>query len=64
VLAASQKTLPISVVVISQLGDQLGLTAGLAVLSCIFAHCGQILFDSVLVSHWQSQDAAAKLQAA
>lgn len=57
VLASSQKTLPISVVVISQLGDTLGLTAGLAVLPCIFAHCSQVLIDSALVSWWKSKDA-------
>lgn len=59
VLAASQKTLPISVVVISQLGDALGLTAGLAVLPCIFAHCSQVLLDSALVSWWKSSDAGS-----
>lgn len=58
VLAASQKTLPISVVVISQLLDTLGLAAGLAVLPCIFAHCSQVLMDSVVVSWWKSRDAS------
>jgi len=56
VLAASQKTLPIAVAVIMQLGTTLGERSGLAVLPCVLAHFSQILMDSMLVSWWKDQD--------
>jgi len=57
VLTASQKTLPVAVTVLSQLGPALG-SPGLAVLPCIAFHLLQILIDSALCSWWQAGDAA------
>lgn len=50
-LVASQKTLPVMVAVVEQLGGALG-ESGLLVLPCIAAHLNQIIFDSFLVSVW------------
>jgi solute carrier family 10 (sodium/bile acid cotransporter), member 7 len=57
ILAASQKTLPISVTVIMQLAQTTGVDAGLATLPCVFAHFSQVVIDSVLVSWWKRHDA-------
>jgi sodium/bile acid cotransporter 7 len=58
VLVGSQKTLPIAVTVLGQLGGALpDLAVGLAVIPCVVAHLAQILVDSLLVSHWLRQDA-------
>ena len=54
-LATSQKTLPVSVVAISQLGTTLG-EPGLVLLPCIFFHLIQIVFGSMLVAVWRSVD--------
>jgi sodium/bile acid cotransporter 7 len=54
-LAASQKTLPVSVVALSQLGNTLG-EPGLVLLPCIFFHLIQIVFGSMLVAVWRSVD--------
>lgn len=59
VLAGSQKTLPVAVVVIGKLAEQLGISPGIAVLSCILSHLTQNLFDSGVVSHWLRQDKLA-----
>lgn len=56
VLAASQKTLPIAVAVIMQLGTTIGERAGLAVLPCVLAHFSQVVIDSMLVSWWNTRD--------
>ena len=58
ILACSQKTLPVSVAVVAQLGDTLG-DAGLVILPCIVFHLLQILIDSSLVAAWRRADAAA-----
>ncbi|PHU11665.1 putative sodium/metabolite cotransporter BASS4, chloroplastic [Capsicum chinense] len=50
-LVASQKTLPVMVAVVEQLGGALG-ESGLLVLPCIAAHLNQIILDSFLVSLW------------
>ncbi|XP_071930196.1 probable sodium/metabolite cotransporter BASS4, chloroplastic isoform X2 [Coffea arabica] len=50
-LVASQKTLPVMVAVIEQLGGAFG-ESGLLVLPCVAAHLNQIVFDSFLVSFW------------
>lgn len=50
-LVASQKTLPVMVAVVEQLGGALG-ESGLLVLPCIAAHLNQIIFDSFLVNVW------------
>lgn len=54
-LATSQKTLPVSVAVLAQLGNSLG-EPGLVLLPCIFFHLVQIVFGSVLVAAWRSRD--------
>jgi len=59
VLCGSQKTLPIAVAVLQQLGPALGPAAGLAVVPCIACHIGQILVDSVLVARWNAEGARA-----
>ncbi|KAL9253894.1 putative sodium/metabolite cotransporter BASS4, chloroplastic [Drosera capensis] len=48
-LVASQKTLPVTVAVVDQLGGALG-SPGLLVLPCVAAHLNQIVFDSFLVN--------------
>jgi sodium/bile acid cotransporter 7 len=57
VLATSQKTLPVAVAVVAQLGDKLG-PAGAVLLPCIAFHLLQILIDSTLVAAWRAADAA------
>lgn len=64
ILAASQKTLPISIAVLMQLKDVLGAGVGLATLPCVLAHFTQVLLDSALVRWWQARDAAADKQVA
>ena len=56
VLVASEKTLPVAVAVLSQLGSALG-SPGLVLLPCIAFHLLQILIDSALCSWWQAADA-------
>ncbi|KAL9165210.1 hypothetical protein ABFS82_06G155800 [Erythranthe guttata] len=51
-LVASQKTLPVMVAVVEQLGGALG-ESGLLVLPCVAAHLNQIIIDSFLVSIWK-----------
>ncbi|KAL6130285.1 hypothetical protein ACLB2K_068666 [Fragaria x ananassa] len=50
-LVASQKTLPVMVAVVEQLGGALG-ESGLLVLPCVAAHLNQIILDSILVNYW------------
>ncbi|KAH7547753.1 hypothetical protein JRO89_XS14G0010600 [Xanthoceras sorbifolium] len=55
VLVASQKTLPVMVAVVEQLGGAFG-EAGLLVLPCVSAHLIQIIMDSFLVNFWPRKD--------
>jgi len=57
VLATSEKTLPVSVAVLAQLGSVLG-EPGLVLLPCVTFHLLQILMDSALVALWLRRDAA------
>ncbi|KAL8533282.1 hypothetical protein ACS0TY_009611 [Phlomoides rotata] len=54
-LVASQKTLPVMVAVVDQLGNALG-EPGLLVLPCVAAHLNQIIIDSFLVSLWKPKE--------
>ncbi|XP_044462291.1 probable sodium/metabolite cotransporter BASS4, chloroplastic [Mangifera indica] len=55
VLVASQKTLPVMVAVVEQLGGAFG-KSGLLVLPCVAAHLIQIIMDSFLVNSWPRED--------
>ncbi|XP_078157255.1 sodium Bile acid symporter family [Carex rostrata] len=55
ILVASQKTLPVMVAVVDQLGGALG-ESGLLVLPCIASHINQIVIDSFLVNWWRQKD--------
>ncbi len=57
ILATSEKTLPVSVAVVAQLGTTLG-APGLVLLPCVAFHLLQILIDSALVGAWRAGDAA------
>ncbi|KAJ6909138.1 LOW QUALITY PROTEIN: hypothetical protein NC652_020190 [Populus alba x Populus x berolinensis] len=59
VLVASQKTLPVMVAVVEQLGGAFG-ESGLLVLPCVAAHLNQIIMDSFLVNFWLRKDLASK----
>lgn len=59
ILCSSQKTLPIAIAVIGQLGEGLGAGAAYAAIACVAAHLIQTVFDSALVSWWLKRDAAA-----
>ncbi|KAK2973938.1 hypothetical protein RJ640_001406 [Escallonia rubra] len=54
-LVASQKTLPVMVAVVEQLGGAFG-EPGLLVLPCVAAHFNQTIIDSFLVSSWLQKD--------
>ncbi|GLT88750.1 hypothetical protein SLE2022_067610 [Rubroshorea leprosula] len=54
-LVASQKTLPVMVAVVEQLGGAFG-ESGLLVLPCVAAHLLQIIMDSFLVNFWLRKD--------
>lgn len=56
ILVSSVKTLPVAVTVLSKMGPMLGDMVGVAVVPCVLAHLGQIIVDSVMVSHWKSSD--------
>jgi predicted Na+-dependent transporter len=56
ILAANQKTLPISIAVLIQLTDVIGPGVGLATLACVAAHFTQIILDSFLTSWWKKTD--------
>ncbi|KAK3275420.1 hypothetical protein CYMTET_16454 [Cymbomonas tetramitiformis] len=51
VLVGSQKTLPVAVTVLSQLGSVIG-EVGLAVVPCIMCHMLQIVIDSFFVAKY------------
>ncbi|PKI44312.1 hypothetical protein CRG98_035294 [Punica granatum] len=57
-LVASQKTLPVMVAVVEQLGGAFG-ESGLLVLPCVAAHLIQIIMDSFLVNFWLRKDLSA-----
>lgn len=56
-LVASQKTLPVMVAVVDQLGGAMGAPA-LLILPCIAAHLNQIILDSFLVNSFLRRDLA------
>nr|GEX35400.1 probable sodium/metabolite cotransporter BASS4, chloroplastic [Tanacetum cinerariifolium] len=53
-LVASQKTLPVLVAVVDQLGGSFG-ESGLLVLPCVAAHLNQIIMDSLFVNFWNKK---------
>uniref|UniRef100_A0A7S0N9J3 Uncharacterized protein n=1 Tax=Pyramimonas obovata TaxID=1411642 RepID=A0A7S0N9J3_9CHLO len=55
VLVCSQKTLPVCVAVLTQLGPAVLGEVGVCVVPCILAHMLQIVLDSFVVSHWAKQ---------
>lgn len=55
ILVASQKTLPVLIAVVDQLGGALGESAFL-VIPCIAAHINQIIIDSIIVNWWRQRD--------
>uniref|UniRef100_A0A0E0CLH0 Sodium/metabolite cotransporter BASS4, chloroplastic n=1 Tax=Oryza meridionalis TaxID=40149 RepID=A0A0E0CLH0_9ORYZ len=55
ILVASQKTLPVLVAVVEQLGGALG-ESGLLVIPCVAAHINQIIIDSIIVNWWRQRD--------
>ncbi|MQL76101.1 hypothetical protein Taro_008477 [Colocasia esculenta] len=61
ILVASQKTLPVMVAVVEQLGGALG-QSGLLVLPCVAAHINQIIVDSFLVNMWLRKDSSSPKQ--
>lgn len=52
ILCTSEKTLPVAVAVISQLGVLTPANMAFAILPCIFSHILQTVIDSALVGHW------------
>ncbi|CAL5021672.1 unnamed protein product [Urochloa decumbens] len=55
ILVASQKTLPVLIAVVDQLGGALG-ESGFLVIPCIAAHINQIIIDSMIVNWWRQRD--------
>ncbi|XP_020111815.1 probable sodium/metabolite cotransporter BASS4, chloroplastic isoform X2 [Ananas comosus] len=55
IVVASQKTLPVMVAVVEQLGGALG-ESGLLILPCVASHINQIIIDSFLVNWWLQKD--------
>jgi hypothetical protein len=54
IIVASQKALPVAVMMVARLSDALGYGVGLAAITCVLCHLGQILVDSLLVSKWST----------
>lgn len=52
VLCSSQKTLPVAIATLAQLGPVLGPAAGIAAIPCVLTHLLQSIIDSALVAHW------------
>ena len=52
ILCTSEKTLPVAVAVISQLGVLTPANMAFAILPCIFSHILQTVIDSALVGRW------------
>lgn len=64
-LVSSVKTLPVAVTVLGKLAPVLGEAAvGVAVVPCVLAHLGQIVWDSLMVSRMKQQDEASAAAAA
>lgn len=59
VLVGSQKTLPVAVTVLQQIGTSFG-DAGLVVIPCVVSHLMQILIDSWVVTRWNAKEARLK----
>mmetsp|Transcript_7498 Transcript_7498/g.46100 ORF Transcript_7498/g.46100 Transcript_7498/m.46100 type:complete len:415 (-) Transcript_7498:220-1464(-) len=59
ILVGSQKTLPVAVTVLQQLGPSFG-DAGMVVIPCVVAHLMQVLIDSWVVTRWNAQEARLK----
>nr|ACG42083.1 bile acid sodium symporter [Zea mays] len=55
ILVASQKTLPVLVAVVEQLGGAFG-ESGFLVIPCVAAHINQIIIDSIIVNWWRQKD--------
>jgi sodium/bile acid cotransporter 7 len=55
ILVASQKTLPVLVAVVDQLGGALG-ESGFLVIPGVAAHINQIIIDSFIVNWWRKRD--------
>ncbi|XP_066318534.1 probable sodium/metabolite cotransporter BASS4, chloroplastic [Miscanthus floridulus] len=55
ILVASQKTLPVLVAVVEQLGGAFG-ESGFLVIPCVVAHINQIIIDSIIVNWWRQKD--------
>eukprot|EP00958_Prasinococcus_capsulatus_P010942 scaffold1074_cov409-Prasinococcus_capsulatus_cf.AAC.14 len=55
ILVGSQKTLPVAVAVLGQLGNALG-QPGVVLLPLVVTHLLQIVMDSVLVSTWLKEE--------
>ncbi|KAG1331013.1 putative sodium/metabolite cotransporter BASS4, chloroplastic [Cocos nucifera] len=55
VVVASQKTLPVMVAVVEQLGRAFG-EPGLLILPCVASHIIQIVIDSFIVNLWLRKD--------
>ncbi|XP_057850981.2 probable sodium/metabolite cotransporter BASS4, chloroplastic isoform X2 [Cryptomeria japonica] len=55
IIVASQKTLPVMVAIVGQLGGALG-QVGLLVIPCVFAHINQIIIDSYIGNLWLQED--------
>ena len=62
VLASSQKTLPVAIAVLGQMGSVIGSAVGLASIPCVLAHLTQVIVDSFLVSWWKANDLKVKLK--
>lgn len=55
ILVASQKTLPVLITVVEQLGGALG-ESGFLVIPGVAAHVNQVIIDSILVNWWRHKD--------
>lgn len=56
-LVSSVKTLPVAVTALGKLTPVLGEAAvGIAVVPCVLAHLGQIIWDSLMVSNMKAAD--------
>jgi len=55
ILVASQKTLPVLVAVVDQLGGAFG-ESGFLVIPGVAAHINQIIIDSIIVNWWRKRD--------
>ena len=56
VLCCGQKTLPVAITAVGAVAEAVGILPGVAVVPCVFAHFGQIITDSFVVSGWVQSD--------